>query len=380
MKFRKELIDCKRVVVKVGSSVITKSCGRIDNRKIRKIVEDISELVDQGIEVVLISSGAVSLGVNFLKKSLPESDLVSVQHSASSIGQPKLINTYSRIFDENQKICSQILLTHNDFRDRKRYKHTKKNIDILLKNGIIPILNENDSISFTEISVGDNDHLAAQTAQMINADLVLIITSTNGLYDKDPSDESAKRIPKIPYDFDFSKICTIGKTNVGRGGMESKLQAISKITQLGITAVVSSKKQENIIMDPLIKDVGTIFSPKKFHDQEERDAWLLSLRKPNCYVEIAKSSVKDVKIKNSVIPTVIVKVHGEFYRGDCIEIRCNGEPIATGVCEYGHCEIKKIMGNKSIEIENILGFKTSSVVVQSNNLIFEKEGIIENAS
>lgn len=373
MKFRRELKNIKRIVVKIGSGVITKKNGNIDNRKIRQIVEDICELIDAGVEVILVSSGAVSLGKNFLNEHVSKKDLVNIQHSASSIGQPKLLNTYSRVFEENQRVCSQILLTHNDFRDRKRFLHTKNNINLLLKNKITPVLNENDSISFTEITVGDNDHLAAQTAQMVNADLLLVITSKNGLYNKDPSEPDAIHIKSVPFDFDITSVSLNGKTSVGRGGMESKLHAISKVTPLGISAIISSKHEDRIILEAITREIGTYFYPKNEYDPEERNAWLLSLRKPNCYVEIGREKVDTFLKGKSLEPTIIIKVKGEFFKGDCIEIRCNGEPIASGVCEYDHCEVKKIMGNKSVEIENILGFRTSEQVVESQNLILDKD-------
>ena len=360
MKFRKELSGVKRIVVKVGSSVITKENGKMHNRRMRRIVEDICDLVDEDVEVILISSGAVSLGKAFLKKHMPKKGRIDLQHSASAVGQPKLINTYSKIFEENQKICSQILLTHDDFRDRKRFLHVKDNIEVLLKNKITPILNENDSISYTEISVGDNDHLAAQTAQMVNADLLLMITSTDGLFDKDPFESDAKKITHVPFNGDLSSICMEGKTNVGRGGMGSKVQAISKITPLGIKAIVSSKENNRILHDPLENgDCGTFFFPKSEYDPEERKAWMLSTRKPNCFIEVDKGAFSALVESKSLLPTGIVGVVGEFYKGDCIEIRCNGEVFASGVCEYSYCEIERIMGNHSNDIEDILGFRTS---------------------
>ena len=203
MKFREELKNLKRIVVKVGSNVITRKNGKLDTRKLRVIVEDISELVENKVEVVFVSSGAVAVGTQFLKKHMPRKGRIDLQQSASSIGQPKLLNIYSRLFDENDKICSQILLTHDDFKNRKRFLHAKQTIEVLLRNKIIPILNENDSISFSEITVGDNDHLAAQAAQMVEADALLVITSEKGLYDKDPSHKDSKFIEEVKYNADL---------------------------------------------------------------------------------------------------------------------------------------------------------------------------------
>lgn len=380
MELRKELDGCSRVVVKVGSSVITKSNGKIDTRKIRQIVEDISDLTDAGIEVVLVSSGAVALGRSYLKRKMPRAGQVELQHSASSVGQPKLINTYSRIFEENQKICSQVLLTHSDFRDRKRFLHTKQNLEVLLKNGLIPILNENDSISFTEITVGDNDHLAAQTAQMVNADALLVITSTDGLYDKDPAEPGAKQIKHIPFGREFTDINFDGKTSMGRGGMESKIHAVSKITPLGIRAIISTKNRDRFILSALTKNVGTFFSPKSEYDPEERKAWLISTKKPNCFIEVDDGACSAVLDSKSLFATGIVNVFGDFFQGDCVEIRCKSKTIATGICEYSNEELKRIMGNHSNDFEGILGFKKSCEVMNTINIVIEKEVINERIS
>ncbi|MAX67239.1 MAG: glutamate 5-kinase [Bacteriovoracaceae bacterium] len=380
MKFRKELTGLKRIVVKVGSNVITKKNGKLESRKIRRIVEDITDLIDHGVEVILVSSGAVSLGKYYLKVHMPRKGRIDLQHSASAIGQPKLINTYSRIFEENQKLCSQILLTHDDFRDRKRFLHAKQNINVLLKNNITPILNENDSISFTEITVGDNDHLAAQTAQMVEADLLLVITSTDGLYNRNPEHPDACKIDYVPFGSDLEQINFEGSTSDGRGGMESKVHAINKITPLGIKAIVSSKDNERMLIGPLVSQMGTYFAPKSTYNPEERKAWLLSMKKPNCHIEVDKGAYSALIESKSLLPKGIVNVEGEFYKGDCVDIICNGEVFASGICEYGHGEVEQIMGNHSDEIEDILGFRTSCEVVHTINLVLEKDRENEKVS
>ncbi len=380
MKFRKELTGLKRIVVKVGSNVITKKNGKLESRKIRRIVEDITDLIDHGVEVILVSSGAVSLGKYYLKVHMPRKGRIDLQHSASAIGQPKLINTYSRIFEENQKLCSQILLTHDDFRDRKRFLHAKQNINVLLKNNITPILNENDSISFTEITVGDNDHLAAQTAQMVEADLLLVITSTDGLYNRNPEHPDACKIDHVPFGSDLEQINFEGSTSDGRGGMESKVHAINKITPLGIKAIVSSKDNERMLIGPLVSQMGTYFAPKSTYNPEERKAWLLSMKKPNCHIEVDKGAYSALIESKSLLPKGIVNVEGEFYKGDCVDIICNGEVFASGICEYGHGEVEQIMGNHSDEIEDILGFRTSCEVVHTINLVLEKDRENEKVS
>ncbi len=373
MKFRDELKGLNRVVVKVGSNVITKKNGKMDNRKLRSIVEDICELTEAGVEVILVSSGAVSIGKQYLKRHLPKKGRIDLQQSASSIGQPKLLNIYSRLFEENQYICSQILLTHDDFRNRKRFLHVKQAIDVLLKNKVVPILNENDSISYSEISVGDNDHLAAQAAQMTNADLLLVVTSAKGLFDRDPTDKEAKLIETVPYGENIEHIDMSTKTNVGRGGMESKVYAVNKVTQMGISAIISSKDNERIVLDPLTRKMGTYFIPKSYYDPEHRKSWLLSMKKHKCSIEVDQGAYQAILNGKSLFPKGITNTEGAFFKGDSVDICFEGEPFASGITEYDASEIELIKRKHSNDIEQILGHKAKNEVIHTINLVVSEE-------
>ena len=378
MKFREELKNLKRIVVKVGSNVITRKNGKLDTRKLRVIVEDISELVENKVEVVFVSSGAVAVGTQFLKKHMPRKGRIDLQQSASSIGQPKLLNIYSRLFDENDKICSQILLTHDDFKNRKRFLHAKQTIEVLLRNKIIPILNENDSISFSEITVGDNDHLAAQAAQMVEADALLVITSEKGLYDKDPSHKDSKFIEEVKYNADLCMLDMESKTSAGRGGMQSKVNAIQKVTHVGIKGLISSKKNNRIVMDPLTKKMGTYFHPEETYKPEHRKAWLITTKKQFCHIEIDEGAYEALMQGKSLLPIGVVNVEGRFFKGDCVDIVYDGNAFAQGVSEYDAKEIKRIKDKHSKEISNILGFNNSNEIIHTTNLLINndlKEGL-----
>jgi len=377
LKLRPELSDIKRLVIKVGSNVVIKPDGRCARRKLRILVEDIVHLIESGIEVVLVSSGSVSLGKTYLKEHMPKNGRVDLQQSASSIGQPILINIYSRLFEENEGICSQILLTHDDFRNRRRFLHAKQTIEVLLKNNVVPILNENDSIAYSKNTVGDNDHLAAQTAQMINADALLVITSTKGLYDKDPSEEGAKFIDIVGFGEQLDHIDMSKKTPFGRGGMASKIHAINKVTPLGIKAILSSKDNERFVLDPLTKNVGTYFSPKNNYDPELKKAWLLSTKKPGCLIEVDKGAFIALREGKSLFAMGILDVFGSFYKGDSIDISFNEQVFASGICEYDSAEIKRIKQCHSDEIEDILGFRTTVEVIQTNNLVIDTQIEVE---
>lgn len=373
MKMRKELEGINRLVVKVGSNVVTKKNGKCDLRKMRIIVEDICELQEAGIEVVLVSSGAVNVGKAFLKKHLPREGKIDLNQSASAIGQPKLLNKYSQLFEENLSICSQILLTHDDFRNRKRFLNAKQTIEVLLKNKITPILNENDSISYTEITVGDNDHLAASASQMVNADALLIVTSAQGLYDRDPEEEGAKLIKKVSFDECLEHVDMSTKTTCGRGGMESKIHAVNKVTPLGIKAIISSKDNNRIVLDPLLGDVGTYFGPKSAFDPELRKAWLISTKKLNCFIEVDEGAKTALMEGKSLFPKGIVNAEGEFYKGDCVDICHKGEVFAVGVSEYDMIDVAKIKKRHSDEIEDVLGYKASNEVVNTMNLVLNED-------
>lgn len=374
MKFRKELAGCKRIVVKVGSAVVTRKDGLCDVRKMRILVEDICELIDNGYEVLLVSSGSINVGKAILNKMLPPRGKIELQQSASSIGQPKLINKYSQLFEDHQRVCSQILLTHDDFRNRKRFLLAKNTIEVLLKNKVTPILNENDTISYDEITVGDNDHLAASAAQMVDADALLIITSAEGLFDRDPQLGDAKLIKLVNYGNTLTHVDMSSKTSVGRGGMSSKIQAVNKVTPLGIKAIISSKDNNRILIDPLVKDIGTVFDPADNFKPEQKKAWLISTKKYNCAIEVDRGAYEALLEGNSLFPRGINACHGTFYQGDCIDICYQGKTFAVGVTEYDHIDIERIKDKHSDEIEEVLGYKYSTAVITTTNLVLIEDG------
>lgn len=366
MELRQRLKDVKRIVVKVGSNVITQTSGKCDLRRLRIIVEDICHLVDEGYEVVLVSSGAINVGKAFLDRYMP--NRIELQQSASAIGQPKLINKYSGLFEENDKICSQILLTHDDFKNRNRFANAKKTIEVLLQNKVIPILNENDTISYSDISVGDNDHLAAQAAQMVDADLLLIITSASGLFDKDPSHDDAKIICYIPHGESFEHIDMKSTSSSGRGGMRSKVAAIAKATHVGVRCLIGSKDNERIILDPLCKEIGTFFDVNtSFHS--ERNSWLISTKRHNCFIDVDEKTYKALCRKQPLLSSGIIGAAGSFSKGDCVDLRFNGKVFAIGMCEFNQKEVEQLKIEDSCE-----------VILQMNLVIHsgvENEGISE---
>lgn len=344
---RKDFSHVKRIVVKVGSNVITLPNGKCDLRRLRIIVEDICDLIDHGCEVILVSSGAINVGRAFIEKYLPNQ--IELQQSASAIGQPKLINKYSFLFEENDKICSQILLTHDDFINHSRFLNAKKTIEVLLQNKITPILNENDTISYSEISLGDNDHLAAQAAQMVKADLLLIVTSAPGLYDRDPEHKEAKLIKYVAPDTDLEGIDMNSITASGRGGMKSKVAAIKKATRVGVKSLISSKNNHRIILDPLTKELGTLFDIQE-NSHSEKMAWAISTKRSHCHIDIDQVSYETILKKQSLLSTGIISTKGYFSKGDFVDLHYKGKPFAVGIAEYNHDEVDKMKQTLNCEV------------------------------
>lgn len=370
MKLRDNINDFELVIIKVGSNVLTNSDGELDSIKIGQIINDIITLKKLGKKVVLISSGAISAGKKLLDIQNNQIELLQAQ---SSIGQPILMRTYSYLLQKENFQCAQLLLTHDDFKNRQRFLNARNTLTTLLKYNFIPILNENDSVSFTEITVGDNDHLAAMTAQMLNADILVLITSSNGVFTDSPEKANSKRIPFVDFEDDLSNISTSTKTLTGRGGMASKIKAAQKVTPLGIDVIIASKDTTNPILKALSDNHnGTVFKSKKVHTSDKRKAWLITTQKHDCAISVDKGAYEAIKIhKKSLLPMGVLSVHGSFQRGDCIPIVFEGKEFALGLSEYSFQEVEKIKGKRSSEIEKALGIKFTDEVIHKDNLVIK---------
>lgn len=364
MKLRKHIPKLSRIVIKVGSNVVTKQ-SLLDINQIRTISKDISALRSKGIQVILVSSGSITAGKSIFKT---ENIDIKTQQALSSIGQPILMNEYSKQFKKYDLSTAQLLLTQEDFKSKKRFINLRASINTLLENNIIPILNENDAVSFEEITVGDNDHLAATAASLLSADLLLLITSANGLYTDDPTLAHSKRIPVVKDE--VLSVKTKTKTQVGRGGMQSKLKAVQKVTALGVTCIISSKDEKDFIISALTKDIGTIFIPtsKRLNDKK---TWISSIVKNNNGIHIDDGAYKALLRNSSLLPKGILKTKGSFLRGDCIEIIYKSIVVAFGVTEYSKSQVESIKGVHSKDIASKIKIKITDEVIHKDNLILK---------
>jgi len=330
----------KRIAIKVGSNVLTNENGHLDDNIIQQLVRQIANVVQAGTEVVLISSGAVASGrsIHNLKQKL---DTVSSRQLLSAIGQVKLINQYSNHFQKQNLQVAQVLVTKEDFRTRTHYLNMKNCLQVLLGSQIIPIVNENDVVAITELMFTDNDELAGLVANMINADALILLSNIDGVYNGDPSNPQSEIIEEVRnLNTDFSKIVTHKKSEFGRGGMITKCNMAAKIAATGLHVFIANGKSSDIIFNAVQgKKAGTHFIPES-KVQSGLKKWLAhSGGYSKGRIMINEGALHALKSKQaiSVLPVGIIKLFGEFRKGDLLEIAtADGVVIGWGVAQYGH--------------------------------------------
>jgi len=341
----------RKVVIKTGTNVITGKNGLLDLKRIKSLVEQISFLHRQGTEIILVSSGAVGAGRSLLKINEKQKDLVSSRQILASVGQIKLINHYYQLFKKNNLHCAQILATKEDFRDRTHYLNMKNCFEALLKENIVPIVNENDVVSVTELMFTDNDELAGLISSMLDVDALIILTNVDGVYNGNPENSEATVIETISAGkTDFKSFVSPIKSQFGRGGMVTKCGIANKLSQLGITTHIANGKQEGILVD-LIRGAarGTKFSPHK--DSSGIKRWVAhseGYEKGTVYInEGAKKALLSSEKANSLLPIGIIKIEGKFEKGEIIKI-CDEkeESLGLGMARYDYKTAENLLGKK----------------------------------
>ncbi|HOG91222.1 MAG TPA: glutamate 5-kinase [Smithella sp.] len=368
---RQEIIaHTKKILVKIGSAVLTGDDG-LDLKVIDSIVQDMSDLKNQGYALVLVTSGAIVSGKHRMKiaeklKSIPE------KQAAAAIGQGRLMRVYSKSFEGNGHYVAQILLTLADLTDRRRYLNIRNTLSTLLEWGAIPIINENDTVAVDEIKFGDNDNLAAMIANIIEADLFINLTSTAGLYDGNPSvNKKAKLIPVVS---EFSKeieaAATSDTSSAGTGGMKSKIQAAKKVTAIGIPCIIAPGKKEKVLTDIMAgKEIGTLFLPMADRLNSKK-YWIAFTLRPRGKLVIDDGAKKALLEKGkSLLPSGVIEVEGNFDQGDpVICVDQDGTILAKGLVNYNTEEIHKIKGLKTKQIYQVLGHKDYDEIIHRDNM------------
>lgn len=356
----------KRYVIKIGSLGVSHSTGGLDPEKIQILVQDLLALRHEGHEVILVSSGAINTGRPIVKRSEEKQSSLAWQQACAAVGMPLLMNQYQKALGEQS--CALVLVTHDDFKARARFLNVRNTILTLLQSGIIPIVNENDTVSTREISVGDNDQLAAMVAEAVDAHLLILLTEADGLFDRDPKEAGAKHLPLIDFREDFASIKLAASTSVGRGGMLTKLQAVRRLTPLGQDVLIATFNSPAPVMRALTGMGGTLFKGDPREKVKKRKSWIASIARHGCALIVDEGAAKALLSRGSLLPVGIKKVLGEFRRGDVITIKHRQKSIGVGIVEYDSRDVQKIIGKKTGELMALLTIVNSNVVIHRNNL------------
>ena len=372
---REEILgNIQKIVVKVGTSTLTNEDGSLNIEKIKKIVSELSNLSDKGYDVVLVTSGAVGAGMGKLNMTERPKTL-SEKQALASVGQVALTHLYQLLFQEYGKIIGQILLTRGDFSDRRRYLNARNVCNTLLKNKIIPIINENDAVVSNELKVGDNDTLSALVSGLIDADLLIILSDVQGLYNKNPQKyEDANLIEIVgKIDDDIKKTAGGEGSKFGTGGMITKIIAAEMATKIGTNMIIASGDDpQNISRIVEKENIGTLFT-KKNKKISSKKYWLAYGTNKKGLLTIDEGAEKALFKGKSLLPVGIKSFEGDFDKGTVVKImNMKNENIATGISNYSSDEIELIKGHRSEDIEKILGHKYDDVVVHIDNMVVTK--------
>jgi glutamate 5-kinase len=367
------LLHAKRIVVKLGSNVITARDG-LNLDVIETISNQISILMSRGIEVILVSSGAMAAGMRKMEMA-HRPDEIPKRQAISAIGQSGVMNAYEECFSVHGIKIAQILLTGDDLTNRKRYLNSRNTLHTLIDWKIVPIINENDTIMVEEIKLGDNDNLAAMITLLMDADFLFILTDIDGLYDKDPRQFSdAKLIPKVrQIKREIEDFAGSIPGALGTGGMLSKIQAAQKVTSAGIPMIVARGNGDNVLLKLFGgQDFGTYFVPKE-GKMASRKCWIAHTLAPKGSIVIDEGAVRAVRQNGkSLLPIGVVAVEGDFGEGAAVNFRTSdNEVIGVGLVNYSSTDIKLIKGLKTYQIKACLGGKHYDEIIHRNNLVLK---------
>lgn len=366
------LLDAKVIVVKVGSSLVTNNGNGLDQMAIAAWAGQIAALVQQGKQVILVSSGAVAEGMQRLGwKKRPTA--VNELQAAAAVGQMGLVQMYESCFTEHKLHTAQVLLTHDDLADRKRYLNARSTLRTLLDLKVIPIINENDTVVTDEIRFGDNDTLGSLVANLIEADTLVILTDQQGLYSADPrNDKDAKFIQHATAgDITLEQMAGGAGSSVGTGGMLTKILAAKRASRSGANTIIASGREKNVLVRLAAGEViGTHLQTTEMKTTA-RKQWLADHLQLRGKLTLDAGAVKVIKQDGkSLLPIGVTSVEGNFERGEVVAC-CdeNGVEVARGLVNYSAMEAARIMRKSSKDIEKILGYVEEAELIHRDNLV-----------
>ena len=369
---RDQLKRARLWVVKAGSSVVTDHGRRLDVSAISSWCHDIAALRESGCEVVVVSSGAVAGGMARLGwKERPNQE--NLLQAAAAIGQNDLVSAYSDGFARHKIQTGQLLLTHDDLADRRRHLNARDTLNTLLGLGIVPILNENDTVTVGNLCFGDNDTLAAMIASIIDADALILLTDVAGLHDRAPTEQGARLLSEVQaYDSSLASMIGPGNTLLGRGGMKTKIEAARRVASSGTLTVIAPGAEKNILLRlregvPL----GTLLTAVGNHEKpQERKRWLRDqLARGELRIDAGATRVLQHS-GSSLLAVGVCDVRGNFNRGELVVcMDPHRKRIAQGLVNYSSEELRRIARRPSSEIEGILGYINEPEVINRDNLV-----------
>ncbi|MEE8379149.1 MAG: glutamate 5-kinase [Gammaproteobacteria bacterium] len=370
-KNRQDLKNSKRWVVKIGSALLTADGSGLDQEAIADWVKQIAALRTQGLEIVLVSSGAVAEGMKRLGWTKRPHTLFE-QQAAAAVGQMGLVQAYESCFQQHDIHTAQVLLTHEDLSNRQRYLNARSTLRSLLGLGVVPVVNENDTVVTDEIRFGDNDTLAALVANLIEADALIILTDQQGLFDKDPRTHGdAKLVREASAEDEALEQMVGGSGDLGQGGMLTKLRAARLASRSGTATVIAHGRTPEVLIQMRSGDeVGTYFEPGQA-PLVARKQWLAGHLQLQGKLTLDDGAVKVLRdAGRSLLPVGVVAVEGNFKRGEAVAcVNGQGQEIARGLVNYSSEESSKIMGCSSSELESVLGYVDEPELIHRDNLV-----------
>ena len=366
------LRKARRIVVKVGSSIVVEKGIGLDLVAFSKLAKEISQLHSGSRKITLVTSGAIAAGMEKLEYAKRPDNIPHIQ-AAAAVGQTHLMKIYQDCFSNYHKKVAQILLTHDDLSNRHRYLNARNTLLTLLDLGFIPIVNENDTVAVEEIKFGDNDNLSALVTSLVSADLLIILSDIDGLYDHDPKSGKKARLIRLVENIDRDIVnCATETSNPWCvGGMASKIEAARKAVRFGVATVVANGRVEGILNQILEGEVlGTLFLP--LADRlSSRKQWIAYSLKPAGSIVVDEGAKKAIVSNGkSLLPTGVSEVRGDFERGDAVCcLDSQGSEFARGLVNYTCGELESIKGRKSREIEGIIGYKYTDEIIHRDDLV-----------
>ncbi len=367
----RQLGRIRRLVVKIGTGVLTDSKGRFDAVHFSRLTADLAD-VARATQLVVVSSGAVALGVERLELKTRPKDIPGKQ-AAAAVGQSLLMHRYEGALGPAGFRTAQVLLTHDDLANRKRYLNARRALERLLAQKVVPIINENDTVAVDELKFGDNDTLAGLVVGLIGADLLVVLSDVDGLYTADPRVEpGARRLDEVPkVTAEIERLAGGAVSAVGTGGMSTKVRAAKRAAQVGCPAVIAPGKRVGALAQVLAGEpIGTWF-----HAEAERltgrKRWMAHALKPKGQLRVDDGAKRALlESKRSLLPSGVREVVGSFQNGDPVDIAdLGGAVFARGLAGYSADEIRKVAGRKSSEIEAVLGYKYLDEIVHRDHLV-----------